>query len=73
MIQPMSYGYPYGVKLDPKTLEEMQEKRNRMYVHVFYTVQTIHFTIVCTKLYVKLLINDNSTNFLNSVIYEFSY
>lgn len=29
MIQPMSYGYPYGVKLDPKTLEEMQEKRNQ--------------------------------------------
>lgn len=29
MIQPMSYGYPYGAKLDPKTLEEMQEKRNQ--------------------------------------------
>lgn len=25
----MSYGYPYGAKLDPKTLEEMQEKRNQ--------------------------------------------
>lgn len=47
MIQPMSYGYPYGVKLDPKTLAEMQEKRDSMYLT---TVQYIHIAIVQTKL-----------------------
>lgn len=57
MIQPMSYGYPYGVKLDPKTLEEMQEKRNRMYVKMFYIQSNVYILQSCWINFMLIIMN----------------
>lgn len=65
MIQPMSYGYPYGVKLDPKTLEEMQEKRNRMYVKMFYIQSNVYILQSCWPNFMLIIMN--TTISFNSV------